>query len=330
MNLWRVPLNEKSGKVLGPLEPVTTPSPFSGYISVSGDGQRLAYVQQVRTVNLERIAFDAVTQKVVGPPVAVTQGLKIVWSPASSSNGKWVAFSTGNPREDIFVIRPDGTGKRQLTDDPEGDRMPVWSPDDKRIAFCSMRSGKWEIWAMNVDGSGLQQLSHVPDTPVVGPTWSPDGTRLACSRLGGDPLIIEADRGWKHQKPQALPPVGERDVFFAPRSWSPDGKMLAGDLRRPQGASSGLMVYSLSEKRYEQIAGFGAWPRWLHDSRRLVFHDQSSIYLIDTLSRRIQKIYSAVPREIECNQSLGVSRDGRQIFFSSTVAEADIWQLTRK
>jgi hypothetical protein len=105
--------------------------------------------------------------------------------------------------------------------------------------------------------------------------------------------------------------------------------MLAGDLRRRQGASSGLVIYSLSEKQYKQIADFGAWPTWLHDSRRLVFHDQSNIYLIDTLSRRIQKIYSAAPREIEHNTSLGVSSDDRQIFFSSTVAEADIWQLTR-
>jgi len=34
MNLWRVPLAEKSGRVLGPPEPVTTPAPYSGYISL--------------------------------------------------------------------------------------------------------------------------------------------------------------------------------------------------------------------------------------------------------------------------------------------------------
>ena len=281
-------------------------------------------------MNLERISFDPIAGKAAGQAVALTRGLKILWSPAASSNGQWVAFSTGSPREDIFVMQADGTGMRQLTDDPDSDRMPVWSPDDKRIAFCSTRSGKWEVWVVNVDGSGLEQLSHMPEAPVVGPVWSPDSARLACSRLGGGPLILDAGRGWKEQKPEALAPWGEPNVFFAPRSWSADGKMLAGDLRRAQGASAGIVVYSFSDKEYRQIAGFGAWPRWLHDSRRLVFQHQDRIYLIDRRSGRVQELYSAAPREIEHNASLSVSRGDREIYFSSTIAEADIWLLTFK
>jgi TolB protein len=296
MNLWRIRIEEDSGRVLGPPEPVTTPAPFSGYISFTGNGHRLAYVQQVRTVNLERITFDPTAGKSVGQAVALTRGLKILWSPAVSSDGRGIAFSTGSPREDIFVMQADGTGTRQLTDDPDSDRMPAWSPDDKRIAFCSTRGGKWEVWVVNVDGSRLERLSHMPGVPVVGPVWSPDGSRLACSRLGGDALILNVGRGWKEQRPEALAPWDERDVFFAPRSWSPDGKMLAGDLRRAQGASSGIVVYSLSDKEYRQIAGIGAWPRWLHDSRRLVFHHQGRIHLIDSESGRVQELYSASPR----------------------------------
>ena len=45
MNLWRVPINEKSGRVLGPPEAVTTPSTYSGQLAFSRDGRQLLYVQ---------------------------------------------------------------------------------------------------------------------------------------------------------------------------------------------------------------------------------------------------------------------------------------------
>ena len=68
----------------------------------------------------------------------------------------------------------------------------------------------------------------------------------------------------------------------------------------------------------------------MHDSRRLVFHHQGKIHLIDSQSRRVRELYSAAPREIEHNANLGVSSDDRQIYYSSTIAEADIWVLTVK
>jgi WD40 repeat protein len=327
MNLWRVTIEEESGKVLGAPEPVTTPSPFSGYISFSADGRRLAYVHQVRTVNVERIAFDPVTEAAVGRPVAITQGLKVLRGAVPSSDGRWVALSSGGPREDIFLMQAAGPGMRQLTDDPHSDRMPVWSPDDKRIAFCSNRTGKSEIWIINADGSGLRQLTEVPGAHVVGPVWSPDGTRLACSPLGGDPLIISANSAWNEQRPEAVPPLRKRNVFFAVRSWSPDGTKLAGDLRRAESSSSGLAVYSLAQKEHQQLTELGAYPRWLSDSRRLVFYDESRMHLIDSRSGRVREIYSIAPHTIEHGPSFNISGDDRWIYFSREINEADIWLM---
>ena len=63
-------------------------------------------------------------------------------------------------RPDIAMIHRDGTGLRYLTDDSHVDVQPRWHPDGRRIAFISRRSGKLELWIINRDGSGLEQITH--------------------------------------------------------------------------------------------------------------------------------------------------------------------------
>jgi Tol biopolymer transport system component len=41
--------------------------------------------------------------------------------------------------------------------------MDSYSPDGKKIAFVSNRSGVYEIYSMNLDGSGVKQITHGPE-----------------------------------------------------------------------------------------------------------------------------------------------------------------------
>jgi Tol biopolymer transport system component len=130
MNLWRVPIEERSGAVLGPPEPVTIPSAYGQHLSFSRDGRRMAYVQVSTRANIQQIGFDPGRERVVGQPAWVTQGSRLATNPDLSPDGQWLVFdSIGGTQEDLFIIRRDGSELRQLTNDVHKDRAPHWSPD---------------------------------------------------------------------------------------------------------------------------------------------------------------------------------------------------------
>jgi Tol biopolymer transport system component len=320
-NLWRVPVDEDSGKSLGEPEPVTTvASTRVRYPSISSDGRRIAYVERVTWSNINRVAFDAKTGKVRGEPQSITRSTRYLEFPDVSPDGNWVTFSRGGEQEDIFIVRTDGTGLRQLTDDPHLDRVPRWSPDGETITFFSNRSGTFHIWAINRDGGGLHQL--VEQRSLVH-TWSPDGSRIAFNdNLEKRSYIVDPNKPRENQVPLALPPLEDEQEWFCPSSWSPDGRLLAGWARlTADGTSTGVTVYSLESQKYQRLTDFGELPRWLADGRRLLFDARGGIYLTDREPGETEII-------LPIRGKLAVSSDNGWIYFSRSTVEADIWMLT--
>ena len=85
-----------------------------------------------------------------------------------SPDGNWLSFGSWGRQEDIFVVRVDGAGLRQLTDDVHSDRSPRWSPSGNQIAFFSNRSGKFEIWSIRPDGRKLADFLQHKDGSFTG------------------------------------------------------------------------------------------------------------------------------------------------------------------
>jgi Tol biopolymer transport system component/DNA-binding winged helix-turn-helix (wHTH) protein len=102
------------------------------------------------------------------------------------------------------------------------DHVPQYSPDGRRIAFASNRSGSHEIWLCDAGGSNTRKLTSFGGPYVANPVWSPDGRSIAFdARPDGASYIhtVSADGG----KPVRLP--GSRGEHGTP-SWSRDGRWI--------------------------------------------------------------------------------------------------------
>ena len=80
---------------------------------------------------------------------------------------------------DIFVL--DKTGQiRNLTNHPEADWQPAWSPDGKTLAFTSHRTGNSDIWLLDIVAPGQTQVPrNLTNDPAwdYSPAWSPSRSR---------------------------------------------------------------------------------------------------------------------------------------------------------
>ncbi len=118
---------------------------------------------------------------------------------------------------DIWMMNPDGTEKRQLTNDPMDDSYALVSRDEKYVFFTSTRSGDHQIWRMKADGSDQMQI-----------TTTEGGFPLFISPEGSTLYYLSASNRdiWK-----VSVDGGEQSLFFNKRvlspAFSPDGKYLA-------------------------------------------------------------------------------------------------------
>ena len=190
--LWRIAVSEATGR---PAEP-----------------RRLAA--------LGENAFD---------PAISRRGHRLAYSNSFFSHSRiWRIAATGGPR--ARDLKSAGSVKRAtpFIYSTRDDLGPEFSPDGKRIAFMSNRSGSLEIWICDSDGSNPVQLTSFRGPMVTDPRWSPDGGRIAFdSDAEGqfDIWVINANGG----KPQRITTDPAND---GNPSWSGDGRWIYFDSAR--------------------------------------------------------------------------------------------------
>ncbi len=106
----------------------------------------------------------------------------------------------------LWMVPTKGGEARQLTSSDSSDTRPRFSPDGKKIAFLSSRSGSKQIWIISPDGGEANQLTDFP-VSVSEHSWSPDGEWLAFTAevLPGVPVdsSMELTRRWKDEKEES-------------------------------------------------------------------------------------------------------------------------------
>jgi serine/threonine protein kinase len=328
VSLWRIPVEEVTGRVLGPPEAFTTPSADSRYLSVSADGRMIAYSSFGETSSIQRMAFDPAAALVTETPGTVVGGSRYLSTVGVSPDGRSLAYYSRGHQFSIFINRSDGTGERQLTNHPAYDRNPTFSPDGQWIAFMSNRSGKNQIWLIRPDGSGLRQATDAPIGAGSHNQWSPDGLQLTYTdQVGTDWFVFAPRKPWSGQTPQVFSGVmkTEKGLLFNPYSWSPDGKQIlgpGGDLDQ-----DGIFTYEFATKRFTRLSNVGRPWSWLSDSRRLLYTLHGKLFVLDSVSKKSRELLSVAPDRFD---SVALSPDNRTIYITRATQQGDIWLMTLK
>ena len=295
------------GKSASSVVTVPTPEPATEY--------DLVYERRPSNGDADIRRLSLATGAITSLPLVVMIPGTSVRDVAPSPDGTRVAFTVAwYPADspmldgDIYVANIDGSGLRRLTTTEELDEQRAWSPDGTRIAFRSKRSGNWDIWVINANGTGQVNLMQnvLPATSTeTTPAWSPDGARIVYSSdidtyAYGKLWTMRPDGSDKQRLfPQSS---AVTDVDRDP-SWSPDGSKIA--FRRVSAAATGadLMIATVatgSVTRIE-IAGAQAFPAWAPDGSRIAFMSNhegplSHIYTMAPDGSQISR-YTAGPDE---------------------------------
>jgi Tol biopolymer transport system component len=232
-------------------------------------------------------------------PTSYNSGIS--WSP----DGKRFVFmsNAGEGNYDLYLREPDG-GIARITSDKEKDGHGHWSPAHNRIAFVSGRSGKGDVYSLDLATKTTTRLT-LGEQPYLYPQWSPDGKRLAVIRgtnENHDIYVLEPGRNpavppkafstWRYDDLRPVwSPDGKRLAFYTNYNAAGDPKVWAIAVVAADGSDptegEGLAARVVAS---DVVPDVERGPAWMPDSRRIAYvRDErqayNPIYIADVDSR---------------------------------------------
>ncbi len=255
--------------------------------SLAPHGKLIVYQADTAGKTGELRIFDTETRQSRVLLETATPNLAPVFSP----NGDWIVFQNrieGNT--EICLIKPDGSGYMNLTNNAATDSDPAWSPDGTQIAFASNRggnSGKYDLYLMNSDGNAQRRMYSSNLGMSTSPAWSPDGREIVFANdkedgQTGNFEIFKVGLGAGET---------EKRLTFHPRAdsqpaVSPDGNHIAfisnadGNSEIYVMNSDGTLPLRITRNAAEDLM-----PHWSANGKRMIFASNRAgkfaIYEID-------------------------------------------------
>jgi serine/threonine-protein kinase len=251
--------------------------------------------------------------------------------PRLSPDGRRLALDVRDQDFDIWVWDFDRKQLQRFTFDPGIDEYPVWTPDGKRIAFGSGRTGARSAFWRLADGSGPEELLKKSTTNLAPSSVTADGKWLVAQSnnptTGADIVLLSLD-GARELKPLIQTRFNELNGEV-----SPDGHWIA--YQSNESGRDEVLVRpfpNVDAGRWQISAGGGTRPLWSRDGHELFYISEPQGRLMSVPVRLGDRFDAGNPTVVVNNslfrsapqRTYDVSPDGRRFLTLRPVtAQAD-------
>jgi Tol biopolymer transport system component len=259
------------------------------------------------------------------------------FAPTLDAAHRRFVFSLADPITasfDVWSYDMDRNTARRLTFNPADELVPIVSPDGKRVAFMSNRTGNPQLFVKSLDGTDEERAMTSTQPAKFPRSWSADGRFIAFREIGATNTQSDIDILDLRQQTERrflASPFAETDAAFAPT-----GRWIAYVTDESGLPEVYVTTFPDGSRRWRISSGGGSQPRWRADEKELFYYSASGNLMTVPIESR-SDFKAGVPQRLfayelrparDDSREYDVSPDGQQFLINTTAGRQKSLPLT--